>query len=69
MYDLDLVKVNKSLVKAIRVTVAARRMIGKGMTGYIALLEIEREIRDAAAECQRVLECIKQDGKRLLVTG
>ena len=69
MYDIDLLKMNHGLVKALQVTVAARRMIGKGNTGYIAVQEIESEIRAAAAECQRVLVLVEADGNRPLLTG
>lgn len=69
MYDFDLKKLNATLVKALRVTVAARRMIGKGRTGYIALEEIELEIREAAAECQRVLKLVEADLSRPLIIG
>ena len=67
MYDLDLEKVNRSLVKAIRILVVVRRMIGKDGEGYSEVQDIEREIRDAASECQRVLELIKVDGTRPLL--
>ena len=69
MYDLDLEKVNHSLVKAIRLSVACRRMIGKGLPGYEEIQDIEREIREAAAECQRVLELIEADANRPLLNA
>lgn len=69
MYDLDLKKVNGSLVKAIKLSYAVRRMIGKGMSGYETMLDIEREIREAAEECQRVLGLIEADANRPLIVG
>jgi len=69
VYDLDLVKVNHSLVKAIKLSVATRRLIGKGLDGYKEIQDIEREIREAAGECQRVLGLIKADEKRALLSN
>ncbi len=69
MYDLDLKKLNGSLVKAIGLSVATRRMIGKGRDGYEEIQDIEREIREAAAECQRVLGLVEADADRPLING
>ncbi len=69
MYDLDLEKVNHSLVEAIKLVGPVKRLIGKGMPGYETVQDIDREIREAAAECQRVLELIEADGNRPLITG
>ncbi|MBA7661584.1 hypothetical protein ES703_69604 [subsurface metagenome] len=69
MYDLDLKKVNGSLMKALKLVVATRRLIGKGGDGYENIWEIEREIREAGAECQRVLELVEADGDRPLISG
>lgn len=69
MYDLNLLAVNGALVTAIKLSVAARRVIGKAGEGYDAIMDIEREIREAAAECQRVLGLIKSDGNRPLIDG
>lgn len=69
MYNLDLEKVNRSLVLALKLTVAVRRMIGKGGPGYETTQDIEREIREAAGECQRVLELAKADANRPLISG
>ena len=69
MYDLDLVKINRSLVKSIRILGAVRRMVGKGGEGYSELQDVEREIREGAAECQRVLVLIKEDVNRPLISG
>ena len=69
MYDLDLVKVNHSLVKALKLAVATRRLIGKAGEGYSGIQDIEREIREAAAECQRVLGLVEADADRPLSSG
>lgn len=69
MYELDLKKVNGSLVEAIKLAVAIRRMIGKDGEGYSGIQDIEREMREAAAECQRVLELVEADENRPLITG
>lgn len=69
MYNLDLKKVNRGLVEALKLAVVLRRTIGKGGEGYEKAQDLEREIREAAAECQRVLELIKADANRPLITG
>ncbi len=69
MYDLKLLMINRSLVKAVGILVAARRMVGKDSEVYEDLQNIEREVRDAAGECQRVLKLIKADGERSLISG
>lgn len=69
MYELDLKKLNATLVKAIKLAVATRRVIGKDGEGYSEIQDIEREIREAAAECQRVLLLVEADGSRPLLTG
>lgn len=69
MYELDVVKVNRSLVKALKLTYACRLLVTKGGDGYEGLLDIEREIREAATECQRVLEEVKADAARPLISG
>ena len=67
MYDLDLEKVNKSLVKSVRLCVALRRFFGKDGAEHCEFMDLEREIREAAGECQRVLELIKADAERPLL--
>ncbi len=67
MYEVDLMKVNCSLIKALKLTVAVRRMLGKGSSGYECIQDIEREIREAAEECQRVLGLVVADARRLLI--
>ncbi len=69
MYDLKLLMVNRSLVKAIKIVVAARRMVGKNSEVFEDLVNIEREVREAAGECQRVLKLIEADAKRPLISG
>lgn len=69
MYDFDLAKVNHGLVKALKLVVAARRMIGPRGDGCNEILDLEREIREVAAECQRVLDLAKADGDRPLING
>ena len=68
MYDFDIVKVNKGLVVSIKLAVGVRRMLGKDGPGYEEVLEIERVMREGAEECQRVIECIKADGDRPLIS-
>ena len=68
-FELDLEKLNGSLVKAIKLSVATRRLIGKGRDGYEEIQDIEREIREAAGECQRVLKLVEGDGNRPLING
>lgn len=67
MYDLDVEKVNSTLVKALKLAVGARRLIGKSGAGYSEIQDIEREIREAAAECQRVLGLVAADAERPLI--
>lgn len=69
MYDLKLGEVNHALVKGIQIIVAARWMVGKDSEVYEDLQDIEREIRQAAGECQRVLALIEADGNRPLFRG
>ncbi len=69
MYELDLEKMNKVLVKAIGLAVATRRVIGKDAEGYSGIQDIEREIREAAGECQRVLDLVEADANRPLLNG
>lgn len=67
MYNLDVVKLNCSLIKSIKILVATKRMIGKGEEGYSALQDIERELRDAVGECQRVIIAMNADAYRPLI--
>lgn len=69
MYDLDLKKVNRAMVKAVKLAVAGRRLVGCGGEGYVEVMDVEREFREAAAECQRVLELVEADADRPLIEG
>lgn len=69
MYDLNVLAVNAALVKGIQLCGAARRMVGKGHSGYEEIMDVEREIREAAAECQRVIELAIADADRPVVGG
>ncbi len=69
MYELDLVKINRSMVKAVRLCVAIRRFFGKDAVHHAEFMELERGIREAAAECQRVLELVEADENRPLING
>ncbi len=69
MYDLKLGQINHALVKAIRLLVATRLLVGRKSQTYDDLMDIEREVREAAAECQRVLALIDEDAKRPLISG
>lgn len=69
VYDIDLEMVNRSLVKALKLTLASRLLVGKGRDGYEDLMDIEREVREAAVECQRVLELVEADENRPLITS
>ncbi len=69
MYDLNLLMINHSLVKSIQIVEAAKRMVGKRADVWVDLNDIGREVREAAAECQRVLELIRLDGERALCDG
>lgn len=69
MYDLDVKTLNRGLVNAVKLVVAVRRMVKPGRGEYLELRELEREIRAAAAECQRVLHLVECDGARPLIIG
>ncbi len=69
MYDLKLGDINHALVISIKLTVACRRMVGRKAEIYDDLLDLERAMRDAASECQRVLELIKADVAGPLISG
>ncbi len=68
MYDLNLAKGNHCLKEGIKLVGAIRRLVGPnaGITGE--LQDMDRELREAASECQRVLEAIGADGNRPLLT-
>lgn len=67
MYEIDLVKMNRGLVKAVKLVSAVRRMLDwKGEVRKV-VVDLEREIREAAAECQRVLALVKEDENRPLL--
>lgn len=67
MYNLDLVKVNHALVKSVQLVAAVRRLLGPKSDVKEELNEMSRELRWAAAECQRMLKHIKEKGSRLLL--
>ncbi len=69
IYELDLVKVNRSMVNAVKLCVAVRRSLGKDAVEYSYIQDLEREVRAAAAECQRVLELVEADENRPLASG
>ena len=67
MYDLNLTKVNKILCDSIRLVAAIRRMVGPNSDIKDELMDMNRELREAAAECQRVAKLIKEDVERPLM--
>lgn len=69
MYDLKLWAVNHALVKAIQLNAACRRMVGTKSDVHEDLVDMDREVRQAAAECQRVLALMKADADRPLISG
>ncbi len=69
MYDLNLLAVNHALVKSLRLIGACRRMVGPKAGIYHDLGDIDREVRAAAVECQRVLGLLKADENRPLISG
>lgn len=69
MYDLKLEMVNHSLVNAIKLIAACKRMAGPKSDVFKDLADIDREVRESAAECQRVLTLITIDGTRTLLKG
>lgn len=69
MYDLKLVMVNRALVKAIQLNAACRALVGTKSDVYGDLVDMDWEIREAAGECQRVIELIKADADRPKIPG
>lgn len=69
MYDLKLGQINHSLIKALKVLVACKRMVGRRSEVWDDLVDTEREIRESAGECQRVLKLIEVDEVRPLISG
>lgn len=69
MYDIDLEKLNRALVKSVRLCVALRRRFGEVNADKAVFMDLEREIRDAAGECQRVLGLVEADADRPLLEG
>ncbi len=67
MYDLNLAKVNRGLTDAIKVVGAIRRMVGPNSDIKNELQDMDRELRAAAGECQRVLALIIEDQNRGLL--
>ncbi len=56
MCGVDLVQVNASLVKGIRLCIASRALVKRGGDESLALWDIERGMRLAASECQKAIE-------------
>lgn len=69
MYNIDFRKWNGALVTAIKLCAAARRVIGKGQSGYEETMDIERELREVAAEVQEVIKLAADDANRPLISG
>ena len=69
MYDMDVEKLNKALVKSVRLCVALRQHFGQAAVDRADFMDLEREIREAAGECQRVLKLVKADAERTLLEG
>lgn len=67
MIEVDLVKVNSAMVKSVKILRSIRRSFGLAWKEYPELQDLEREIREAAAECQRVLELVEADANRPLL--
>lgn len=68
MYDFKIGMVNHALVKAVQLIGCCRRMVDRKSDVYADLTDIDREVREAARECQRVLDLIEADVNRPLVT-
>ena len=69
MYDIDLEKMNRGLLKAVKLVSAVRRMLDWKGEVRVVVEDLEREVRAAAAECQRVLELVEADENRPLING
>ncbi len=69
MYNVNVLMVNRALIKAMLLNAACRRMVGRKGEVYEDLVNMEREIREAAEECQRVIRLIKADGNRRVLEG
>ena len=67
MHNLDLVKVNHALLVSIGLVGACRRMVGPNSDIKDELKDMSRELRFAAAECQRVLKFMEENRSRLLL--
>lgn len=67
MYNIDLVKLNKVLVKSVRLCVAIRKHFGQDAADHAQFMDLEREIRDAAAECQAALALAQADANKPLI--
>ncbi|KKN03861.1 hypothetical protein LCGC14_1103380 [marine sediment metagenome] len=66
MYNVNVLMVNRALIKAMLLNAACRRMVGKKAEVYEDLVNMESEMREAAQECQRVIKLIKEDGNKPL---
>lgn len=69
MYNLDLAKVNHCLVIAIKLNAAVRRMVGPNSDIKDEIIDMDRELREAASECQRVIKCMAADKGREATLG
>lgn len=67
MYDFDIEKVRASMVKAVQLAVAGKKIVSKGTDCWDFLCELEREFRDAAGELQRVEKSMEGDRRRPLL--
>lgn len=67
MHNLDLVAVNHALVQSIKMLAAVRRMLGPNSDVKDEVREMDRELRLAAAECQRIIKYMAEKNSRLLL--
>lgn len=67
MYGFDLIKLNRTLIGSIKLVGACQRLLGPKSDVKDHLGDLNRELREAASECQRVLKLIERDNGRLLL--
>ncbi|MCK5480825.1 MAG: hypothetical protein KAJ06_06750 [Gammaproteobacteria bacterium] len=67
MYKFDVEKVNHSLINAIKLVAACRRMLGPKSEAKDNLVDLNRELRESAAACQKLMEVSKADEARFLL--
>ncbi len=67
MHNLDLVKVNHCLVQSIQMLAAVRLLVGPNSEIKNEILDMNRELRAAAAECQRVIKFMEERKSKLLL--